>query len=351
MNKLNDMIATAAKLAVQNPSDGEALEWNTEAFDRAVSDWYGDIIPTTGTCLLVDVAPEGLAQRAASQGETTLICTARPLPAQAETPEHWCVSQRLPYDLRHSDAELLQRAQTASSPLALQRALAGVPDGQTWIDDASMKTVVAPFLLNTLKDPQRGMSMAELNRILAADGLFHTLVLAADEPLRAAALTCHDMDLVHFPQEHELAQLLVQAGFHGIALQPLLERPYMIVNGVELRVFALRAHTGTKGVCLEQGDAAIYLGPWSEVRDDDGHIYPRGARIAVCAKTAAVLQRPPYAGHFKILQAYDRPALEDAEVFDCSRDVLRPVAETKGRRAFGTSPQTDAACTDTDCGC
>jgi hypothetical protein len=351
MNKLNDMISAAAKLATQTPRAGETLEWNASALARAISDWYGTVVPRDGPCLLIDVADEGVALRGEGDDPTTLICTGRALPERGRVPETWQVSQRVPSDLQNSDAALLERARSASSVLSLQQAVFETAQSAPWIADKSTQTVVAPFLLNVAPDPVRGMSLAETSRVLTVGGSFETLVVAADEPLSEARIDCHGQACRVFPQEHEISGILLAAGFHGVTLRSLLDRPFMIVNGVELSVFALTAHVGTKGVCLEQGDAAIYLGPWSEVRDDDGHAYPRGVRIAVCAKTAGVLQRPPYAGNFKIVQAYERPPLEEAALFDCSRDVIRPVAETKGRVPIGTSAAIPGACTDAGCDC
>ncbi|MGR3624550.1 hypothetical protein [Pseudophaeobacter sp.] len=350
MNKLNDMIATAAKLVAQNPNAGEILDWNSRALSQAVSNWYEENIPLDGSCLLIDVSDQSLQLRPEGQGDTNVIYTQRPLPDAADQPEAWRVSQRVASDLQNRDVDLLQRIRSATSVLALQQALIAPADAEPWIADDSLQTVVAPFLLNTMQGPAREMALAEMSRVLIRGGSVETLVLATDEPLSEAQITCQGHSCSAFPQESDLAGILLATGFHGISLRPLLERPYMIVNGVELRAFALRAHTGTKGVCLEQGDAAIYLGPWAEVQDDDGHSYPRGIRMAVCAKTAAVLQRPPYAGSFEIIQAYDRPPLDKAAVFDCSRDVRRPVAETKGR-VVAAAPPPDSACAGEDCGC
>jgi len=46
------------------------------------------------------------------------------------------------------------------------------------------------------------------------------------------------------------------------------------------------------------GQYATYLGPYSEVHDDDEHIFPRGIAIEVCTDTANKLKRIPYTGQF-----------------------------------------------------
>lgn len=46
------------------------------------------------------------------------------------------------------------------------------------------------------------------------------------------------------------------------------------------------------------GHAVIYRGPYAEVRDEEGHIYPRGERIAVCARSYRLLTEGPYRDDF-----------------------------------------------------
>jgi len=352
MNKLVEMIGQAAKIAAQAPSEGETLEWNAGFFGQAVSDWYDAKIPNTGTCVLIDVAEAALDARSSAPDATSVIYMQCAAPDATTLPANWQVSRRVPSDLRTREDDALKRSQAAASLLELQHALTASNGQDPWIGDACIDSTVAPFLLNTLQGSDCDLALAELSRVQSISGRFETLVLAADEPIVGAQTDCQGYDCRSFPLADEIGTLLNAAGFHGIAIKPLLERPVMILDGAELRVYAVTAHVGTKGACYEQGDAAVYLGPWSEVKDDDGHVYPRGVRVAVCAKTASVLQRAPYAGNFEIIQAYDRPDLADAELFDCNRNVVRPAAETKGRIAIGASlaEAADDAC-GTDCGC
>lgn len=343
MNKLNDMIATAARLAAQKPSMREALA-------QAVSDWYQSSVSQTQACLMIDVADQALQLRQASTAPTTLIWSGRPIAEMPEASKNWRSSQRMPSDLFSNDQTLLAQVQAARSLLDLQQAMTPKLSAQAWISDGSTQTVVAPFLLNAMAGPSRVLALAEITRVLAVGGCFATLVLAADEPMVEARFDCEGHECTTFPTEAEIDDILLAAGCHGVTLSALLDRPYMTVDGIELRAFAVQAYTGTQGVCLEQGDAAVYLGPWLQVQDDDGHSYPRGVRIAVCAKTAQVLQRPPYAGNFEIIQAYERPSLEEATLFDCSRDGIRPAAVTKGRVAIGAATGSAQNCSDTE-GC
>ncbi|HBH82115.1 MAG TPA: ubiquinone biosynthesis methyltransferase UbiE [Nitrospira sp.] len=53
--------------------------------------------------------------------------------------------------------------------------------------------------------------------------------------------------------------------------------------------------------CTWQGHYALLAGPFTEVEDDDHHIYRRGEPLEVCSKTVAVLEAQGYRPHFAIL--------------------------------------------------
>ncbi|MEL6960665.1 MAG: class I SAM-dependent methyltransferase [Pseudomonadota bacterium] len=352
MNKLVEIMDQAAKIAAQAPGVGEKLDWHATGFDRAVSDWYVHTVPQDGHCVLIDAAEPALQARTTGDSETSVILMQRTKPNGLTYPQKWAVSHRSPSDLRSRDDLVLTKAKAAGTLFELQKVLSEADVDTPWMPDASVDAVIAPFLLNTLEGEERKNALSELSRVLVNTGRLDMLVLAADEPLDGAYADCQGHFCTSFPLADELCHLLGVAGFHGVALKPLLERPVFILEGAEIRIFAVSAFVGTSGVCLEQGDAAVYLGPWSEVQDDDGHVYPRGVRIAVCAKTAGILQRAPYAGCFEIIRAYDRPDLKDATLFDCNRTAVRSAAETKGRISIGSSMAGSLdPVRDDGCGC
>ena len=81
---------------------------------------------------------------------------------------------------------------------------------------------------------------------------------------------------------------------------------------------------------MDHKQAVIYQGPWKAVIDDDGHTLRRGERMAVCEKTFAIYNRDPYARDIVPVQPHTAVASEQAEPFDCRRDAVRDVQETKG---------------------
>ncbi len=88
---------------------------------------------------------------------------------------------------------------------------------------------------------------------------------------------------------------------------------------------------GKEGPCDEANQAVIYRGPWSEVRDDDGHVLRRGERVAVCAKTFEIYTKAPYAEHVIALPPRVEISPEERVDFDCARTAPRHPRETKGQ--------------------
>ncbi len=117
---------------------------------------------------------------------------------------------------------------------------------------------------------------------------------------------------------------------------------YQTVEGIEFRAITVTAYKGKEGPCIERNHAVIYRGPWKQVVDDDGHTLERGARMAVCDKTFKLYSQAPYAGQFILVPPREEVALENAGVFDCSRDHKRHPRETKGMEYKVT--QISAAC-------
>lgn len=76
----------------------------------------------------------------------------------------------------------------------------------------------------------------------------------------------------------------------------------------------------------------------------------RGYSLRSVRKGTAKLRRPPYRDCFEITQAYGRPSLEGMGVFEGSRSVQRPTAETTTRLAKWRPSQSSSACRDADCG-
>lgn len=93
-----------------------------------------------------------------------------------------------------------------------------------------------------------------------------------------------------------------EAGFYGLRI--LKNFRYRLAGGIQFCSITVEGYKFNKGKdCVYIGQYATYLGPYSEVRDDDGHTFPRGAAVEICTDTAAKLGKEPYKGHFVISEA------------------------------------------------
>jgi arsenite methyltransferase len=145
-------------------------------------------------------------------------------------------------------------------------------------------------------------------------------------------------------QEEAFLRAFEEAGFHGIEVVMRQREPWRTVEGIEFRSMTVLAHKGKQGPCLERNQAVIYRGPFRKVEDDDGHVYPRGERAAVCDKTFHLLQREPYAGMFEPVEPREPVPLEAARTFDCRRSTRRHPRDTKGVDYRATTETDDNGC-------
>ncbi|HBN9841387.1 methyltransferase type 11 [Pseudomonas aeruginosa] len=146
-----------------------------------------------------------------------------------------------------------------------------------------------------------------------------------------------------------VAENLCEAGFHGITYALASEVPVCIQDGIEYRLFTISAYKGKAGVCLDQGHAVIYKGPWKHTVDDDGHTYLRGVRTAVCEKTFNLLMSQPYQGQFIPVRCYVEPPLEKSGFFDCNTPSIRDPKVTKGLLPITGSAEESCCANGSSC--
>ena len=135
-------------------------------------------------------------------------------------------------------------------------------------------------------------------------------------------------------REDEFLAEFERAGFQGMKIAKRVEEPWQTVEGIEFRSVTVVAYKPDPSECFERKQAVIYKGPFKQITDDDGHTYYRGQRMAVCDKTFQTLIKEPYADSFFALKPYQDIPLENAELFDCTKDAERPPSETKGGKLY-----------------
>lgn len=201
------------------------------------------------------------------------------------------------------------------------------------VPDHSVDVVISNCVLNLVRDEDKESLFREVFRVLRPGGRIALSDIVSDEsvpaPLKADPELWSGCVSGAF-QELEFLRRLEQAGFHGITVERWESEPFAIVEGIEFRSVTITAVKPESGPCLDANQAVIYRGPWRRVEDDDGHIFVRGERAAVCAKSYDALTHGPYATHVIGIAPRVPVSPHEREQFDCARTAPRHPRETKG---------------------
>jgi ubiquinone/menaquinone biosynthesis C-methylase UbiE len=235
---------------------------------------------------------------------------------------------------------------------ALEDEMARLRHETPLVEDESVDIVVSNCVLNLVKSEHKTQLIQEIFRVLKKGGRIAISDIVSDEVVPE-----HMRNDAHLWSgcisgafhEQEILSELEEAGFHGIAIDTWAEDTFQVVEGIEFRAVTVTAYKGKQGPCFEANQAVMYAGPWSAVKDDDGHVFRRGERVAVCAKTFGLLTAEPYGEQMIPIQPHTEiPEAERAE-FDCSRTAPRHPRETKGEDYDLTTEASDCCEPDGDC--
>jgi SAM-dependent methyltransferase len=256
--------------------------------------------------------------------------------------------QDLSLDVRLLDRHLADHPVRGSSELAaLEAQIARWRAERPLVADESVDAVVSNCVLNLVGDRDKHLLFGEIFRVLRRGGRVAVSDIVSDEDVppdlkRDPALWSGCISGAF--REDLFLKAFEEAGFHGIQIVARQDRPWRVVNGIEFRSVTITAHKGKQGPCWERKQAAIYLGPWREVVDDDGHRLVRGERVAVCDKTYNLLKREPYAGQVAAVEPYHDIPLEEAKPFACRGYARRHPKETKGEEYNLTTEDPGSCC-------
>ncbi len=198
------------------------------------------------------------------------------------------------------------------------------------IADASVDLVISNCVLNLVSEADRQQMIREIHRVLKPGGRVAISDIVSDEAVPETLKA--DLDLwsgciAGAFQEQELLSVFVETGFLAVSYDKWDEKPWQVVEGIEFRSVTLTAVKGEGAACLDRGHAVIYRGPFASVTDDEGHVYPRGERMAVCERTFKLLTNGPYKEDFiGITPARPR----DPVPWCAPSGTRRPAAESKG---------------------
>jgi ubiquinone/menaquinone biosynthesis C-methylase UbiE len=215
------------------------------------------------------------------------------------------------------------------------------------VPDESVDVAISNCVLNLVREEDKSRLFDEIYRVLKPGGRIAISDIVSDEAvpesLRADPELWSGCVSGAFREGALLAEL-ERAGFYGIALEAWSEELFQVVDGIEFRSVTVTAHKGLEGPCDEAKQAVVYAGPWSEVRDDDGHVLRRGERTAVCAKTYDILTSEPYADRIIGIPPRVEVPPREREPFDCARTAPRHPRETKGEDYRETTDCSSGSC-------
>ncbi len=165
------------------------------------------------------------------------------------------------------------------------------------VADNSVDLVISNCVLNLVEDRHKATLAREIHRVLKPGGRLAISDIVSDEPvpphLKRDPLLWSGCLSGAF-QEQDFIRSFVEAGFAAVKIEKWGAEPWQVIEGIEFRSVTLTAVKRDGQECLDYGHAVIYRGPFAEVRDEEGHIYPRGERIAVCARSYRILTEGPY---------------------------------------------------------
>ncbi len=225
------------------------------------------------------------------------------------------------------------------------------------VADNSVDVIVSNCVLNLVDTGQKAKLFAEMYRVLRKGGRAVISDIVCDEQPTA--------EMINNPElwsgcisgafvEADFLKMFEDAGFHGVEILKREQTPWQTIDGIEFRSMTVRAYKGKEGPCMDRNQSVVYKGPWSQVKDDDGHKLFRGQRMAVCDKTFNLYTDPngPYADHIIGIEPYETIPLDDAKPFNCRVNAIRDARTQKGEDFNSTiKPESDSCCGDDGCCC
>ncbi len=219
------------------------------------------------------------------------------------------------------------------------------------IADNSVDVVVSNCVLNLVDPAEKEQLFREIFRVLRPGGRAVISDIVSDEPVPEHLQDDAELwsgCISGAFQEEEFLKAFENAGFYGIEMPVLQQEPWRTVEGIEFRSTTVIAFKGKEGPCLDHNEAIIYRGPFRKVFDDDGHVFHRGQRTAVCRKLFTIMSRPPYSDHFIPVEPREEIAAENAPEFDCSGGKIRAPRVTKGS-SYKLTVLGESCCDSGDC--
>ena len=262
--------------------------------------------------------------------------------------------QDLALDLEKLDAELIRRPITnAAAFLAADELAEELRITHPLVASDSMDVVVSNCVLNLVEPKSKRQLFAEILRVLKKGGRAVISDIVADEEVPGHLQSNPELwsgCISGAFTEEGFLKAFADAGFYGIQILKRDEQPWRTVEGIEFRSLTVQAFKGKQGPCFERNQAVMYLGPFKEVLDDDGHRMERGRRYAVCDKTHQLYQKEPYRPHFAFIEPVKEVSPAEAKPFAGGAMRARHPKETKGHD-YNATTEASQCCDGGNGGC
>lgn len=201
----------------------------------------------------------------------------------------------------------LHEAQTIPAPPSSlvweHRVTQDIPTRIPYSDEALDEVRLEGTFNGPFDGNQRIQLLHEARRVLKPGGRITLHALAADRPLPGTfpSLPGIAAFVKQLPLESDLPDALRELGFHSLHFATFAESAAFMHDGVELREMKITGwKSGTPGQAANRH--VMYRGPFQQARSE-GHIFPRGCRVTVCADTYELLQHGPLADEFLFLDS------------------------------------------------
>lgn len=203
------------------------------------------------------------------------------------------------------------------------------------VADNSVDVVVSNCVLNLVRPEDKKQLFKEIFRVLKRGGRAVISDIVCDEEPTPEIINDPELwsgCISGAFREDKFLEMFEAEGFYGVEILARQSEPWQVIDGIEFRSLTVRAFKGKDGVCLERYQGVIYKGPWKSVKDDDGHTFYRGQRMAVCDKTFQLMTNPNGAYASSIIGIIPREEipLDEAPNFNCKGPSIRHPKETKG---------------------
>jgi arsenite methyltransferase len=222
------------------------------------------------------------------------------------------------------------------------------------IPDNSVDVVISNCVLNLVRPQDKKQLFGEIFRVLKRGGRAIISDIVGDEDPTQAILNDPELwsgCIAGAFREDNFLKMFEDAGFYAIEILKREETPWQVIDGVEFRSMTVRAYKGKQGICLERNQSVVYKGPWKQVMDDDGHVFCRGEKMAVCDKTYNIMTSccSPYTQDVIGIEPYNSIPLEEAKEFNCKTKAIRHARETKGSGYNLTETSSNDCCSPGEC--